>query len=59
MRIAVCRFCGHSIQEEQTALGVMWFHEVSHDPRGWPPEPPDRRPCFTVATPDPDTMTSD
>lgn len=59
MRIAVCRFCGADIQEEQTVFGVMWFHIVSRDPRGWSFSPPDRRQCFTVASPDLNTMTTD
>lgn len=57
MRIATCRFCGADIQEEQTALGVMWFHKVSKDTREWLVEPPDRRQCFTVSSPDLNTMT--
>lgn len=57
MRIAVCRFCGADIQEEQTTLGVMWFHKISKDQRTWTNGPPDRRQCFTVASPDLNTMT--
>lgn len=57
MRIAVCRFCGADIQEEQTALGVMWFHKISKDQRIWTTWPPDRRQCFTAASPDLNTLT--
>jgi hypothetical protein len=57
MRIAACRFCGADIQEEPTAFGVMWFHKISKDQRTLTERSPDRRQCFTVASPDLNTMT--
>lgn len=50
MVVATCRHCGRPIQEEKTAFGLMWMHQLPEHGRVWIYDI-DRRACQTVAGP--------
>lgn len=50
MVVARCRNCGRTIQEEKTAVGTMWLHQLPEHGTVLVYDV-DRRACQTVASP--------